>query len=172
MKFHVSCLTALSWALSIQMAGQTIARHVNKNGQVVQDSVTIIGPDGKPDGHNAPAVLVVIGGRGGDDGVHNADSGNGGGIEITAGAGGASSQDAGFGGSIIIKAGAGGTSSKVGGSGGSITLQPGKHRCGVPGLCGLDGNVILAVPRHGFVGIGTSSPSNTLGGRGRRHDVG
>lgn len=139
------------------MAGQTTG-----NVQVIHDSVKIIGPDGAPDGHNAPIALVVIGGRGGDGGVDNANSGNGGGIEFAAGAGGASSQDAGSGGSITFKAGAGGTSSELGGSGGSITLQPGTHRCGVPGLCGLDGNVILAVPRHGFVGIGTTSPSNTL----------
>jgi hypothetical protein len=26
----------------------------------------------------------------------------------------------------------------------------------------VDGNVILAVPRHGFVGVGTTAPSNTL----------
>lgn len=139
------------------MAGQT-----RGSLQVIHNSVEIIGPDGAPDGHNAPKALVVIGGRGGDSGVINANSGNGGGIELKAGGGGASSQDAGSGGSITLKAGAGGTSSELGGSGGSITLQPGTHRCGVPGLCGLDGNVILAVPKHGFVGIGTTSPSNTL----------
>ena len=43
-----------------------------------------------------------------------------------------------------------------------LTTKIAKSACGVPGLCGLDGNVILAVPRHGFVGIGTTSPSNTL----------
>jgi hypothetical protein len=162
MKFRVSCLIALALLWSMQMAGQTRGGHVHKNVQVIHDSVKIIGPDGAPDGNDAPAVLVVQGGRGGDGGVNNANSGNGGGIEVTAGNGGASSQDAGSGGSITLKAGAGGTSSEVGGSGGSITLQPGNHRCGVPGLCGLDGNVILAVPKHGFVGIGTTSPGNTL----------
>src|SRR6266852_2366208 len=152
MKFRVSCLIALSLLWSMQMAGQTRGGPVKKNIQIIRDSVKIIGPDGAPDGNDAPTALVVIGGRGGDAGVDNANSGNGGGIEFTAGAGGASS----------LKAGAGGTSSEVGGSGGSITLQPGTHRCGVPGLCGLDGNVIHAVPKHGFVGIGTTSPSNTL----------
>ena len=161
MKFRVSSLIALSLLWNIQMVGQTRGRQV-QNSQVIRNSVTIIGPDGAPNGHDAPKALVVIGGRGGDGGVENANSGNGGGIEFRAGAGGASSQDAGSGGSITLKAGAGGTSSELGGSGGSITLQPGTHRCGVPGLCGVDGNVILAVPQHGFVGIGTASPSNTL----------
>ena len=161
MKFRVSCLLALWLLWNIQMVGQTRGRQL-QNSQVIRNSVTIIGPHGAPDGHDAPKALVVIGGQGGDGGVENANSGNGGGIEFRAGAGGASSQDAGSGGSITLKAGAGGTSSELGGSGGSITLQPGTHRCGVPGLCGLDGNVILAVPKHGFVGIGTASPSNTL----------
>ena len=162
MKFRVSCLIALSLLWSMQIAGQARGRQVKENIQVIHDSVKIIGPDGAPDGHDAPPALVVIGGRGGDGGVDNVNSGNGGGIELAAGAGGASSQDAGSGGSIILRAGAGGTSSEVGGSGGSITLQPGTHRCGVPGLCGLDGNVILEVPKRGFVGIGTTSPTNTL----------
>src|SRR5262249_14907974 len=162
MKLRVSCLMVLSLLWSVQMEGQTRDINVKKNVQVIHDSVQIIGPDGAPDGHDAPTALVVRGGRGGDGGVDNPNSGNGGGIEFTAGAGGASSQDAGSGGSITLKAGDGGTSSEVGGSGGSITLQPGTHRCGVPGLCGIAGNVILAVPKHGFVGIGTTSPSNTL----------
>src|SRR5713101_6773178 len=124
MKFRVSCLIVLALLWSMQIAGQT------KNVQVIHDSVKIIGPDGVPDGNDAPTVLVVQGGRGGDGGVNNANSGNGGGIELTAGPGGASSQDAGTGGSITLKAGAGGTSSELGGSGGSITLQPGNHHCG------------------------------------------
>jgi hypothetical protein len=163
MKFRVSCSIALSllwW--SVQMAGQTRDSQVKSNVEVIHDSVKIIGPDGAADGHNAPTALVVMGGRGGDGGVINANSGNGGGIEFTAGAGGASSQDAGSGGSIALTAGAGGTSSEVGGSGGSITLQPGTHTCAGTGLCGVDGNVILALPKHGFVGVGTISPSNTL----------
>ncbi len=116
MKFRVSYLIALSLLWSMQMAGQT---HVKTNTQVIHDSVKIIGPDGAPDGFDAPTALVVLGGRGGDAGINNANSGNGGGVELTAGNGGASSQDAGTGGSILLKAGAGGTSSEVGGSGGA-----------------------------------------------------
>src|SRR5262249_56413752 len=116
----------------MQMASQTRSGGVKNNVQVIHDSVKIIGPDGAPDGHNAPKALVVLGGRGGDGGVINANSGNGGGIELRAGAGGASSQDAGSGGSITLKAGDAGTSSELGGSGGSITLQPGTRACGVP----------------------------------------
>ena len=130
--------------------------------QVINATLQVNGPNGATDGHNAPIALLVRGGQGGTGGVVNANGGNGGGIRLRAGDGGSSSQDAGSGGDIKLIAGAGGTSSEVGGSGGSITLQPGIHQCGVPGLCGLDGNVILDVPKHGFVGIGTTIPSNML----------
>jgi hypothetical protein len=48
-----------------------------------------------------------------------------------------------------------------GGRGGSIVLQPGAGGSG--GFAqGFPGNVILALPKGGAVGIGTANPANTL----------
>src|SRR5258708_27527370 len=99
MKFRVSYLIALSLLWSMQMAGQT---HVKTNTQVIHDSVKIIGPDGAPDGFDAPTALVVLGGRGGNAGVNNANSGNGGGVGLSTGKRGATFPEAGSGGGAFF----------------------------------------------------------------------
>src|SRR5258708_39232214 len=99
MKFRVSYLIALSLLWSMQMAGQT---HVKTNTQVIHDSVKIIGPDGAPDGFDAPTALVVLGGRGGGAGINNANSGDGGGGGRTAGKRWASSPGAGHGRCVVF----------------------------------------------------------------------
>jgi hypothetical protein len=127
---------------------------------------------------SAPMVLSVTGSGGGPYG------GNGGGIALTTGGGGGGSnggemvfttgpgaegictlppcpQPGGNGGSIVFQAGSGANGSDAhGGSGGSITLQPGAGAGGTPP--GEPGNVILALPEGGAVGVGTTSPTATL----------
>jgi hypothetical protein len=164
MKIRVECLAALLLSLSLPMAAQSKNQNAKTpfTVQVFNAEVQVNGPDGLPDGHDAPPALLVKAGRGADGGLNNANGGLGGGIRLRAGDGGGSSQDAGNGGNITLIAGAGGESSEVPGGGGSITLQPGASAafCGV--FCSAPGNVILAVHRTGSVGVGTNTPSNTL----------
>jgi len=127
---------------------------------------------------SAPMVLSVSGSPGG------AYTGSGGGIALTTGAGGGSSNGGemafttgagggglceappcqlpgGNGGSVVFKAGGGGGGSDAdGGAGGAITLQPGVGGGGT--THGKPGNVILALPASGAVGVGTTSPAATL----------
>ena len=161
MKTQIAYLVALSVLWSLPMSGQAKSSRDPQSTEVFNDVVKIFGPQGAMDGFDAPTVLMVQGGKGGDGGVNNANSGAGGGISLSAGRGGVSSQDAGPGGSITLTAGNGGQSSELGGGGGSITLQPGRGICNNI-ACGLPGNLIVNLPLRGAVGIGTTKPTNTL----------
>lgn len=165
MKHRVECLIVLFLSLLLPMAAQQNSGRAKSSAaaqtQIFNAAVQINGPSGGVDGQNAPVALQVRGGQGGSGGVNNANGGTGGGIRLRAGDGGSSSQDAGGGGDITIAAGNGGLSSEVAGSGGWITLRPGfAGTCQL--LCNNPGNIILAVHGIGAVGVGTSSPSNTL----------
>ena len=127
---------------------------------------------------SAPMVLNVTGSHGGLYG------GNGGGMALTTGPGGGNANGGemvfttgaggraiceippcqlpgGNGGLVVFQAGSGGGGSETpGGAGGSITLQPGAG--GVGTTRGKPGNVILALPHGGGVGVGTTSPAATL----------
>jgi Chaperone of endosialidase len=92
---------------------------------------------GSGTGTMATTALKIAGAAGGDT-----DSGTGG-----------------EGAAVSITAGKGGTGSSNGGNGGSITIQPGAGGTGT--AAGAAGNVLLA-PTAGFVGIGTTTPANTL----------
>jgi len=166
MKLRVEWLIVLFLSLPLALTAQdSRGRTTNPalaQTQVFNVAVQVNGPNGAADGHNAPTVLQVRGGQGGTGGVNNANGGMGAGIWLRAGDGGSSSQDAGAGGDITLIAGAGGGSSELPGSGGSIRLRPGAPApfCGI--ICSDPGNIILAVHGRGGVGVGTSSPSNTL----------
>jgi hypothetical protein len=163
MKVRVDGVIVLFLSMPLSIGAQdTSGRPTNPavaHSLVFNDAVKVIGPNGAA-GRGAPTVLQVRGGRGGDGNLNSVNGGAGSGILLAGGDGGGSSQDAGSGGSLTFAAGSGGQSSEVGGSGGSITLRPGRARCGV--ICGAPGNVILALPFGGAVGIGTTSPTNTL----------
>ena len=161
MKIRILCWVVLSVFWSLPMLGQADSSRGSQSTEVFNDVIKVFGPPGAPDGFDAPTVLMVQGGKGGDGGVNNANSGAGGGISLSAGRGGVSSQDAGPGGSITLTAGNGGQSSELGGGGGSITLQPGRGICNSI-ACGLPGNLIVNLPLRGAVGIGTTKPTNTL----------
>ena len=180
MKTRINSLAVLLTLAVSLAAGQTKSANTTV---VFRDTVKIFGPNGAND-HNAPPALQVVGGQGGA-GV-NINPGNGGGIALTAGdggsglpfgatgggivlkagAGGDSSQGAGEGGSIKLIAGKAGSSSEDNNAGGSIILQAGEGACsGAVGPC-PPGNIILELPQtnsgRAKVGVGTSSPSNTL----------
>jgi hypothetical protein len=164
MKTRVGYIAALSLSLALPMAAQSKDQNAKSPFpiQVFNAAVQVNGPAGPSEGQNAPTALLVKAGRGADGGLNSANGGMGGGIRFRAGDGGGSTQDAGYGGDITLIAGAGGESSEIPGGGGSITLQPGASAafCGV--FCSAPGNVILAVHRTGSVGVGTTTPSNTL----------
>ncbi len=137
-------------------------------------ALDVVGPNASGTDKNAPTVLQVTGGTGGQGGgIPNfVPAGAGGPIQLTSGTGGAGGMcssgcpaPGGPGGSIQITGGTGGNATETGsrgGPGGSITLQPGAggKQVGFP-FKGPPGNVIL-VPTAGKVGIGTTAPANTL----------
>ncbi len=163
MKSHCMSLTVLLLAAVLPMAAQKTAKNLAKTPiQVFNAQVQINGPDGSPpgSGNAAPLALQVKAGTGavGDLG------GQGGGIKFRAGDGGVSGvgSDGGNGGDIAIIGGTGAPSGEIPGSGGWIILRPGDAPsfCGIS--CGAPGNVILAVHGVGSVGVGTTTPKNTL----------
>jgi hypothetical protein len=142
------------WTASSTLGDSTIFQTGGKVGiHTVTPSATLTvkGPNGKPNKADAPTVLQVTGGAGANE---DYAGGGGGSISLQSGAGGSGNHNGGAGGSITLTGGNGGDSFKYGGGGGSITLQPGSG--------GYSGNVILALPTGGAVGIGETSPAATL----------
>jgi hypothetical protein len=154
MKLRIGGLMLVLFSLVLSMAAQDSSTTSNPAYKKIvwnNTTVTLNGPNGTTG--DAPTVLQVIGGAGADTGKYF--GGKGGGVQLTAGAGGKGHPVGGAGGSITLTAGDGNGNSFYQGQGGSITLQPG----GLVG--GFPGNVILA-PVVGSVGIGTTSPAATL----------
>jgi hypothetical protein len=129
-------------------------------------TLNVVGQNATTAGAAAPTVLRITGGLGGNSFFIPTPGGAGGGIQLTSGLGGRDTNAfGGAGGAILITGGGGGRCvvgagtrcGLLGGNGGSIMLQPGAG--GSP--FGQPGNVILA-PTGGKVGIGESSPGNTL----------
>jgi hypothetical protein len=119
---------------------------------------------------DTPCTLGANGGliqlTGGNGGAGFLGGGIGALVNISAGSGGQGVGNGGVGGSLNLIAGTGGNTiggdSDKGGNGGSITLQPGAGGTGpLSSQSGRPGSIILA-PNGGKVGIGETSPANTL----------
>ncbi|HEY8185958.1 MAG TPA: tail fiber domain-containing protein [Pyrinomonadaceae bacterium] len=113
-------------------------------------------PLSSQNGSNAPTVLQIIGGKGG---------------EVTSGEG----FSGGTGANVIIQAGSGGdafSARGLPGVAGSIRLQPGLGGSSRDSGTGPAGNVLIS-PDGGKVGIGTTAPSHKLEvkGGGFEHNV-
>jgi len=133
-------------------------------------TLTVVGPGGGTVLQAIGGTPTAFSGKPGDGvtfvsgaGSNATDSGGGGGGSIQI-AGGRPANPLGFvggaGASIQISAGNGGSGGRDGASGGSITLQPGTGGLGGV-ISGGHGNLLLA-PTIGNVGIGETSPANTL----------
>src|SRR6266700_3760744 len=119
---------------------------------------------------DAPKVLQVTGGRGGNLPGGYGSSGAGGPLQLTSGTGGSDGSQftvhafGGAGGAILMTGGTGGKvvypQTFVGGDRGSVILQPGAGGGGT-NRQGSPGNVILT-PTGGRVGIRTTNPQATL----------
>jgi hypothetical protein len=152
MKLHIGGLVLVLFSLVLPVAAQDSITIDPAYKKIVWNNttVTLNGPNGTTG--DAPTVLHVIGGTGSSGDIGYA----GGGIQLTAGAGGQGQRKGGSGGSITFTAGDGGLRGYAV-NGGSITLHPGRS-----GRAGNAGNVILALPPKGAVGVGTTSPAATL----------
>lgn len=164
MKLHIGGLMLVLFPLVLPMAAQDSGNTIDPAYKKIvwnNTTVTLTGPIGTGD---APTVLQVTGGMGGPASM-------GSGIQLTAGDGGGShpnGPDGGDGGSIALRAGQGGYCACGSGTGGSITLQPGGSR---DSQNGRPGNLILALPSGGGVGVGTPTGGHT-GHRVRGHHAG
>jgi hypothetical protein len=154
MKLRIGGLMLVFFSLVLRVAAQDSSNTIDPPYKKIvwnNTTVTLNGPNGQTQG-DAPTVIQVIGGTGSSGEIGYA----GGGIQLTAGAGGNGQRKGGPGGSILFTAGDGGSRGYAV-NGGSITLQPGRG-----GRMGSAGNVILALPSKGAVGVGTTRPGATL----------